>query len=199
MERFYPIASSAQRVHLLAAAGARLIQIRIKGLTEPALSAEIRQAAASCQRYGAELVVNDYWDIALHLGVTSVHLGQSDLDHADLAALRQRQVRLGISTHSQAELDRALSLGPSYVALGPIWPTTTKVMTCPPQGVDRIRQWRAQIGNLPLVAIGGVTLDRAPACLQAGASAVAVVRDVNDHADPGARVQQWFAQLETVA
>jgi thiamine-phosphate pyrophosphorylase len=138
------------------------------------------------------LIVNDYWRLALATGCDFVHLGQSDLDGADLAALRRAGVRLGVSTHDEAELERALSLSPEYVALGPIYPTTLKVMPWAPQGLPRIGAWKRRIGMLPLVAIGGITLARLPELFAAGADVAAVVSDISTAADPQIRVREWL-------
>ena len=122
-----------------------------------------------------------------------MHLGQEDLAGADVAALKAKGLRLGISTHSHEELGIALAAQPDYVALGPIYETRLKVMKWAPQGLDRIADWRRRIGSLPLVAIGGLTPERADAVLEAGADSLAVVTDFVTHADPEARVRQWLA------
>jgi len=121
-----------------------------------------------------------------------VHLGQGDLDGADLAALRRAGVRLGISTHDESELERALALAPDYVALGPIYPTLLKVMPWAPQGLARLGAWKRRVGALPLVAIGGLTLERLPDVFAAGADVAAVVTDIVRAAQPEERVQQWL-------
>ena len=144
-------------------------------------------------------MVNDYWDLAIDTGATFVHLGQTDIDNADLTALRSHGVRLGVSTHSPAELQRALSIDPDYVALGPIYPTTLKQMPWEPQGLDRITEWKQSIGSRPLVAIGGITLERVPLCLSAGADCVAVVSDVIQHPEPEARARAWLLATQAVA
>lgn len=194
--RFYPVVDSEERVRLMADAGARLIQLRIKQPDGPDLRRQVGQAREACAAAGACLVLNDHWQAAIEQRVGFVHLGQEDLDQADLTAIRRAGIRLGISTHSEAELDRALSCAPDYVALGPIWPTTLKVMPWGPQGTGRLGAWKRRIGDTPLVAIGGITLDRAPLCLQAGADAVAVVSDVLAHPDPAARAASWIRALE---
>ena len=122
-----------------------------------------------CRRSGAELVVNDHWRIAIDEGAPWVHLGQGDLDEADIIAVRKAGIRLGISTHDDAELVRAMSFVPDYVALGPIYPTILKAMAFPPQGLETIGVWKRRIGAIPLVAIGGLNVDRAKLCLAAGA------------------------------
>ena len=169
------------------------MQLRIKTSTAAEIRREVRDALAICARQGAQLVVNDYWDIALAEGADFIHLGQGDLDSADLRAIRSKAVRLGVSTHDHAELDRALAANPDYIALGPIFPTTLKEMPWAPQGLERIGEWKQIVGAaMPLVAIGGITLERAPLCLAAGADCVAVVSDVIAHADPASRAALWI-------
>ena len=196
LARFYPIVDSAAWVRRLVPVGVRLIQLRIKQRSVEDVRREIRDALATCARHGAQLVVNDHWEAALAEGADFIHLGQQDLDTADLGAIRARATRLGISTHDHAELDRALSLAPDYIALGPIYPTTLKVMPWAPQGVDRIGEWKRRIGSRPLVAIGGITLAHAARCRAAGADTVAVVSDVVSHPDPVARAAAWIDGMD---
>jgi thiamine-phosphate pyrophosphorylase len=193
LPRVYPIVDSAEWVRRLAPLGVRLVQLRIKDAPEPLLRAEIRAAAACCGAAGVQLIINDHWRLALEAGSDFVHLGQADLDGADVAALRRAGVRLGISTHDEAELERALSLEPDYVALGPIYPTLLKVMPWSPQGLERIGVWKRRIGALPLVAIGGLTLERLPGVFAAGADVAAVVTDIVRSAEPETRTRQWLA------
>ncbi len=193
LPRVYPILDSAAWIERLAPTGVRLVQLRIKEHVDAWVTEEIRRALARCATHGIQLIVNDYWRLALATGCDFVHLGQADLDQADLPALRRAGVRLGISTHDEAELERALSLSPEYVALGPIYPTTLKVMPWAPQGLPRLGAWKRRIGVLPLVAIGGVTLARLPEVFAAGADVAAVVSDIVTATDPQFRVRQWLA------
>ena len=192
LARVYPIVESAEWIARLLPAGARLIQLRIKDRTE-SLREQIRTARELCARAGAQLVLNDYWQLALDEGCDFVHLGQGDLDRADVPALRRAGVRLGVSTHDEAELERALALSPDYVALGPIYPTLLKQMPFPPQGLARITEWKRRIGDRPLVAIGGLTLERLPGVWAAGADCAAVVTDIVRHPDPETRMRAWVA------
>jgi thiamine-phosphate pyrophosphorylase len=192
LPRVYPIVDSAAWIERLAPAGVRLVQLRIKERADAWVTEEIRRALTRCAGHGIQLIVNDYWRLALAAGCDFVHLGQADLDQADLPALRRAGVRLGVSTHDEAELERALGLSPEYVALGPIYPTTLKVMPWAPQGLARIGAWKRRIGALPLVAIGGVTLARLPEVFAAGADVAAVVSDIVTAADPQIRVRQWL-------
>ena len=191
LDPFYLIVDAAAWLERLPPHGARLVQLRIKSDDELLLRAQIRMARALCRRHGAQLVVNDHWRLALEEDCDFVHLGQGDLDSADLPMLRKKNLRLGISTHDEAELERALGLSPDYVALGPIYPTLLKEMPFGPQGLERIGVWKKRIGALPLVAIGGLTPERARLALAAGADSACVVTDVLRHADPEARVAEW--------
>jgi len=193
LARVYPIVDSAAWVSRLVPLGARLIQLRIKEQPQEVVRAEIRAAARVCTRHGAQLVVNDYWQLALDERCDFVHLGQSDLDAADLTALRGAGVRIGISTHDDAELERARALEPHYIALGPIYPTLLKVMPWAPQGLARIGEWKRRIGRIPLIAIGGLTVERLAAVFAAGADSAAVVTDIVRSADPEARLSEWLA------
>ena len=184
LDPFYPIVDSAAWVGRLVGAGARFIQLRIKDATEDHLRSETHHAMTICRRSGAELVINDHWEIAIDSGAEWLHLGQGDLDEADVLAVRKAGIRLGISTHDDAELVRALTFAPDYIALGPIYPTRLKAMAFAPQGLERIGEWKRRIGAIPLVAIGGLTVERAKLCLAAGADIVSVVTDITLNADP---------------
>jgi thiamine-phosphate pyrophosphorylase len=192
LPRIYPIVDSAAWVRRLTAQGVRLVQLRIKDQPAAALRGQIREAHGYCTAAGAQLIVNDHWRLALESGCDFVHLGQQDLDAADLPALRRAGVRVGISTHDDRELERALALAPDYVALGPIYPTLLKVMPWAPQGLARIGEWKRRVGALPLVAIGGLTLERLAGVWAAGADVAAVVTDIVRAANPDARVRQWL-------
>jgi thiamine-phosphate pyrophosphorylase len=193
LDPFYPIVDSAAWVGRLVGAGANFIQLRIKDATEDHLRRETHHAITICRRSGAELVVNDYWEIAIDSGADWIHLGQGDLDEADVGAIRKASVKLGVSTHDEAELERALELEPDYVALGPIYFTRLKAMAVAPQGLERIGEWKRRVGAIPLVAIGGLNVERAKLCLAAGADIVSVVTDITLHPDPEARAREWVA------
>jgi thiamine-phosphate pyrophosphorylase len=193
LDPFYPIVDSAAWVERLTGAGARLIQLRVKDRSDAEIAQETRTALAICAKAGAQLILNDYWRLALDVGADYVHLGQEDLDGADVAALRAGGVRLGVSTHDEAELERALKLKPDYIALGPIYPTILKAMRFAPQGLEKIGEWKRRVGAIPLVAIGGLNVERGRACLEAGADVVSVVTDITLNADPEARTRAWLA------
>jgi thiamine-phosphate pyrophosphorylase len=199
LPRVYPVLDSAAWVRRLAPLGVRLMQLRIKDQPESAVFAQIQQAQACCAAAGAQLIVNDYWQLALRAGCDFVHLGQGDVEGADLKALRRAGVRLGISTHDERELERALALAPHYVALGPIYPTLLKVMPWQPQGLARLSEWKRRVGALPLVAIGGLTLERLPGVFAAGADVAAVVTDIVRDTQPERRTRQWLDAAAAIA
>jgi len=192
LDRFYPIFDSCEWLHRLLPEGIRLVQLRVKDKPEAAVRHEIVHALALCEEYDCQLIVNDYWRIAIEEGADFVHLGQEDLDDADLDAIRAAGVRLGVSTHDHAELERALTLQPDYIALGPIYPTILKSMRWEQQGLGRITEWKELIGDIPLVAIGGFSVERAKGAFEAGADIVAAVTDITLNKDPEARVRAWL-------
>jgi thiamine-phosphate pyrophosphorylase len=193
LDRFYLICGAAGLIERLVPLGVKTVQLRAKGLAPEALRAEALRARDICAAHGATLILNDHWQLALDLGIGWVHLGQEDLDSADVPALRRAGVRFGLSTHDETELERALAHDPAYVALGPIWPTLLKQMKWAPQGLGRVSEWKRRIGALPLVAIGGITPERAPSVLAAGADSAAVVTDIATAPDPEARCREWLA------
>jgi len=192
LPRFYPIFPDVAWLPRMLPLGVRFVQLRVKDMSEAETRAQIRAGLALARRHGAVLVVNDHWRIAIAEGADWVHLGQEDLDAADVPAIRRAGLRIGISTHDRAELDRALALSPDYVALGPVWPTILKQMKWHEQGLERVAEWKRLIGNTPLCAIGGLSVERAPQALAAGADLVSVVTDITLHADPEARVREWL-------
>lgn len=198
LDVFYPIVPDLAWLERLVPLGVRTIQLRLKDAAPEVVRREIGASLEVCARHGCQLIVNDHWRDALGLGADFVHLGQEDLAGADVATLQANTlqaggVRLGISTHSAQELATALAAQPAYVALGPIYETRLKAMPWAPQGLDRIAEWKRRIGALPLVAIGGITPERAGGVLAAGADSVAVITDFFTHPDPEARVEQWLA------
>ncbi|RUV82148.1 thiamine phosphate synthase [Mesorhizobium sp. M5C.F.Ca.IN.020.14.1.1] len=192
LDPFYLIVDSAAWVGRLVPLGVKLVQLRIKDFEEGALRAEIRRAKALCTAHGCQLIVNDYWRLAIEEGCDFVHLGQEDLAAADLPAIKRAGLKLGLSTHDHAELETALAAGPDYVALGPIYPTILKKMKWAPQGLARIAEWKALVAPLPLVAIGGLNPARLQGVLGGGADAAAVVTDITLNSDPEARTREWI-------
>ncbi len=192
LDPFYPIFDSAAWCERMVPLGIKLVQLRIKDRPEAELRAEIRAARDICAAHDCQLIINDYWKLAIEEGCDFIHLGQEDLDDADLDAIQKAGLKLGISSHDEAELDRALALKPAYIALGPVYPTILKKMKWHEQGVERVGQWKNTVGNIPLVGIGGMNVERAPGVFKAGADIVSVVTDITLNPDPKARVRQWI-------
>ena len=187
---FYPVVHDAAWVQRLLDWGVRTVQLRCKatGHTPAEIEREVRAAVEAGNNVpGAQVFINDHWQLALAAGAYGVHLGQEDLDTADIDALRSAGLRLGLSTHTPAELARAKAVQPSYLAIGPIYPTTLKVMPYEPVGLAQLKEWAALAAPYPVVAIGGISLDRLPgvlACLNGGNDGVAVVSAVTLADDP---------------
>ncbi|WP_420863673.1 thiamine phosphate synthase [Algirhabdus cladophorae] len=193
LDRFYPIFDSAAWIERLVPLGIKLVQLRIKDQSEGALRREIRRAKLACDDHNCTLVINDYWRLAIEENCSFIHLGQEDLDQADVIQIRSEGLKLGLSTHDKAELARALACQPDYLALGPIYPTILKKMKWHEQGVEKLTTWKAMVGDTPLVAIGGMSVERARGAFEAGADCVAAVTDITLNPDPEARVRAWLA------
>jgi thiamine-phosphate pyrophosphorylase len=193
LDPFYLIVDSAQWIERLVPLGVKLVQLRIKEQPEVSIRRQIREAKAICAAHRCQLIVNDYWRLAIEEGCDFIHLGQEDLADADLMAIRTSGLKLGVSTHDHAELEEALGAAPDYVALGPIYPTILKRMPWTPQGLERIGEWKARLGSTALVAIGGLSVERGVRALEAGARSAAVVTDITRNSDPETRTLEWLA------
>jgi thiamine-phosphate pyrophosphorylase len=198
-DRFYPVVDSVAWVARLAKFGVGTVQLRAKELDDGAALQIVTDALAATKDTPTKLVVNDYWRAAIVAGAKHLHLGQEDLAEADLDAIRDAGVTLGISTHDDQELETALRAKPDYIALGPIFPTTLKSMRFAPQGIAKITEWKNRIGDIPLVAIGGIKLEQAAAIFAAGADSIAVVSDITQNADPDSRVRDWLGDSAKAA
>ncbi len=198
LDVFYPIVPDTAWARRLVPLGVRTLQLRYKGEDPREIRREIAESLELCIAHDCQLIVNDHWQAAIEVGADFIHLGQEDLAAADLATIKAAGARLGISTHDEPELAIALAAEPDYVALGPVWETKLKVMKWAPQGLARVGAWKQKIGNLPLCAIGGITPERAPEVLAAGADCVAVITDFFTHSDPEARVRQWLKWADGV-
>lgn len=192
LDRFYPIFDSLPWLQRTLPLGVKLVQLRIKDMPEAKVLPIAQAARTLCRQHGATLVLNDYWQVAIEAGCDWLHLGQEDLDTADLPAIRREGIKLGVSTHDHAELDRALSLSPDYVALGPVYPTILKKMKWNQQGLERVTEWKGLIGDIPLIAIGGMSIERAAGAFAAGADVVSAVTDITLNADPEGRTRAWL-------
>jgi len=191
LDRFYLIIDNTENLEFFLQAGVRCIQLRIKDKSMEECRTEIRVAKKLCSQFDCRLIINDYWQLALEEGCDFVHLGQEDLTGADIPGLKKAKIKIGISTHDKAELAIALSHEPDYIALGPIYATLLKKMPWRPQGLEKLQRWKNAIGDIPLVAIGGFTPDRAAGAFDHGADSVCVVTDVLQHDDPVERSREW--------
>ncbi|MCO6188547.1 thiamine phosphate synthase [Rhizobium sp. L1K21] len=194
LDPFYLIVDSADWIERLVPLGVKLVQLRMKDKPAREIHAHVARAKTVCAEHGCQLIINDHWQLAIEEKCDFIHLGQEDLKSADLRAISDAKLKLGISTHDADELAIALSAKPDYVALGPIYPTILKKMKWAPQGLEKIRTWKREIAPLPLVAIGGLNPDRLTGAFESGADSAAVVTDITLNSDPEARTREWLAQ-----
>jgi hydroxymethylpyrimidine kinase / phosphomethylpyrimidine kinase / thiamine-phosphate diphosphorylase len=188
----YPIVNNSSWLEKLLPLGISTAQLRIKkDNNEKQIEEEIIRSIEIARRYSCRLFINDHWQLAIKHNAYGVHLGQEDLDTANIDELLKSGIRLGISTHSYAEVARALAYKPSYIAIGPIYSTSTKAMHWQPQGLENLKRWRRSL-PYPLVAIAGITLERLPAVIEAGADGVAVIKDILNDQDPIAKAKGWL-------
>jgi len=186
----YPVVDTLEWLALVLEQGVTTTQLRIKDANDKDLRKKIQQAIALGEQYGAQVFINDYWQLAIELGAYGVHLGQEDIEVADLSAIQQAGLRLGISTHGYFEIMRAFNLKPSYIALGHIFPTVTKDMPSQPQGLTRLGQYVELInGAYPTVAIGGINAERLPKVKATGVDSIALVTAITRADDPKAATQ----------
>ncbi len=184
----YPLVDSIDWIGKLLPLGVSTIQLRIKNKSLPELETIIQKSVELAKQYQARLFINDYWEFAIKYGAYGVHLGQEDLDKADLKKIHEANLRLGVSTHSPAEIERVLRFEPSYLAFGPIFLTQTKDMTFEPQGLEKINYWVRQL-PYPIVAIGGINKERLKDVLATGVSGIAMIAAIKEAEDPIALTQ----------
>ncbi|MBT1062619.1 thiamine phosphate synthase [Bowmanella sp. Y26] len=192
----YPVVDSLEWLEKLLGWGVRTLQLRIKQALTPELEEQIAKAVALGRQANARLFINDHWQLAIKLGAYGVHLGQEDLQQADLAAIYQAGLRLGISTHGYAEIQRARALKPSYIALGHIFPTRTKDMPSKPQGVARLAHYVRLLKGMPTVAIGGISLERVEAVAATGVGSIAMVTAITEASNPEQVVKDLLARWQ---
>ncbi|TAK76057.1 MAG: thiamine phosphate synthase, partial [Gammaproteobacteria bacterium] len=190
----YPIVNNSQWVEKLLSLGVTTIQLRIKDKLGEELEDEIKKSIQIAKQYQARLFINDYWELAIKHQAYGVHLGQEDLKIAEIEKIYQAGLRLGISTHCYYEVARAHTFRPSYLACGPIFPTTSKIMAFAPQGIDRLSRWQRTLNSYRWVAIGGINLKNIPAILKSGADGVALISAITQAKYPE-KVTQQFLQL----
>lgn len=190
----YPVVDTVEWIARLLEASVKTLQLRVKDLPDEEVEPAIIEAIALGKKYQARLFINDYWRLAVKHQAYGVHLGQEDLDTADLQAIYQAGLRLGVSTHDDAELARAVAVNPSYIALGHIFPTQTKDMPSAPQGLAELTRHIKQLdGSFPTVAIGGISIERAPSVLDCGVGSIAVVSAITQAADWRAATAELLA------
>ena len=192
LDKFYPIFETSDWLERLLPIGIKLVQLRIKDKSKREVQNEIKKAKLLCYNFNTQLVINDYWEIAIDENCDFVHIGQEDLVDCDIKKLKSYNIKIGISTHDQKELNTALLHEPDYIALGPIYPTILKKMKWSQQGVSKLLEWKNQIDKIPLVAIGGMTPSRSVKAFNYGADIVSAVTDITLNEDPEARVKEWL-------
>lgn len=186
----YPVVDSVVWIERLLSARVRTLQLRIKDKRDDEVEADVIAAIDLGRRYQARLFINDYWRLAIKHDAYGVHLGQEDLQGTDLQAIRAAGLRLGVSTHDDMEIDVALAAKPSYIALGHVFPTQTKQMPSAPQGLAQLARHIARLADYPTVAIGGISLERAPDVLATGVGSIAVVSAITAADDWQAATRQ---------
>ena len=192
----YAVLPDAAWVGRMAQAGVPTVQLRFKSDDAAAVQREVDIAVEAVRGTGARLFINDHWQAAIRAGAYGVHLGQEDIDDADLHAIRSEGLRLGLSTHGYAEMLRVDRLNPSYIAMGAVYPTNLKVMPTAPQGPGRLAAYARLMRDHTLVAIGGIDEARLPEVLASGVGSVAVVRALVAAAQPEAVAAKWQALIE---
>jgi thiamine-phosphate pyrophosphorylase len=177
----YPVLPSAEWVEQVLDHGVKTAQLRRKTTNSADLQQEIERSVAAGVKHDAQLFINDHWREAIKAGAYGVHLGQEDVETADLNAIAEAGLRLGLSTHGYYEMLKAMHFKPSYLALGAVFPTTTKVMPTAPQGLSRLARYVQLFdGIVPLVAIGGVNGSVLRQIISTGVGSAAVVRAVTE-------------------
>ena len=185
LPKIYPITdrrisglSHLEQVRRLIAGGATLVQLRDKTSSALEFYADAKQAVEFAQTHGVKVIVNDRADIALAVGADGVHLGQDDLPVPDARALLGPDSIIGVSTHSLEQAESAVQLPIDYLAIGPIFETPTKSDPDPVIGLDGLKGVRAVANLSPLVAIGGISLDRVEKVIECGADSVALISNI---------------------
>lgn len=194
----YAVLPDAAWVGRMARAGVPTVQLRFKSDDTNAIQREVQAAVEAVRGTDARLFINDHWQAAIAAGAYGVHLGQEDMDVADLAAIRAAGLRLGLSSHGYAEMLRADRVSPSYIAMGAVFPTTLKRMATAPQGAGRLQAYARLMRDYPLVAIGGIDASKLPDVLASGVGSVAVVRAITGAENPEAATAQLQSQMTTL-
>jgi len=173
--------------------GARIVQLRHKDTSSANFLELADEIVRQARVRGGAVIINDRADIAKLSGADGVHVGQEDLTVVDARRVVGESAIVGVSTHDEAQIAAAAASSASYIAVGPIFETATKATGYAARGLALVR--RAAVTGKPVVAIGGITLDRAAEVVEAGAASVAVISDLLDGGDPEARVRAYVARL----
>ena len=190
----YPVVDSAEWLSRILPCGVTTIQLRVKNLSGVALEKEIQQSIEIATQYNCRLFINDYWQLAIKFKAYGVHLGQEDLCTADLNAIHQAGLRLGISTHCHYEVARAHRYKPSYIACGPVYHTNTKQMPWVPHGLKGFAYWR-ELLSYPLVAIGGINESRIENLKSLSPDGIAMITAITLAKDPQATTRKFAQQI----
>ena len=182
----YPIVDNLEHLAAMLDAGAQILQLRIKSPSlTPEIGKQIRQAVEMGRNYpDCQLFINDYWQAAIDEGAWGVHLGQEDLLPANLDAIAKAGLRLGVSSHAYWEVARALTIKPSIVACGPVFPTRVKAMPWIAQGTDNLRYW-VNLIPYPVIGIGGVNAENLPQIHATGCASASVIAAITTDPNPG--------------
>ncbi|NHO88696.1 thiamine phosphate synthase [Pseudoteredinibacter isoporae] len=195
----YPVVDRYQWLERLLPLGIHTIQLRIKDLDGQALKEEIEKSIALARESNCRLFINDHWELAIEMGAYGIHLGQEDLDKADLRAISQAGLRLGISNHTHFELIRCLAINPSYIACGPVFATQSKDMPWIPHGLNGLRYWCESLmsfQNRPLVAIGGINRENISEVAQCGSSGIALISAITEAESPEKATRELLQMIE---
>ncbi|MGN1394426.1 MAG: thiamine phosphate synthase [Succinivibrionaceae bacterium] len=197
----YPVVDSSAWVSKLCKSGVKIVQLRIKQpKNKEFLIKEIKKSVAIGKKYKAKVFIDDYWELAIEHNAYGVHLGQEDLCTADLLKIKLAGLRLGISTHGYAEIARSLMVKPSYIALGHIFPTNSKVMPSLPQGTKRLAQYVSLLkGTYKTVAIGGIKLDNLDSVLDTEVDSVAVITAITEAENYDETIKIWLQKVNKIS
>jgi len=191
----YPIVDSFTWLEKLLPTGVTTFQLRIKNKNDIGLENEIQKSIVLAKRYNARLFINDYWELAIFYGAYGVHLGQSDLDHADIGKICHAGLRLGLSSYCDEEVARAHALKPSYLACGPVFPTTSKIIPFAPQGIEQLKRWQRTL-DYPLVAIGGINSNNLADVIATKVNGIAIISAITQAEDPIATTLKFLTLLK---
>lgn len=190
----YPIVDSINWLTQLYQWGVTTVQLRVKSESQIVLETLISKAQALAQFHQTNLVINDHWQLAIKYHAQIVHLGQQDLLTADITAIKKAGIKIGISTHNQKEIDKALKCQPDYIAFGPIYHTDTKVMPYRLKGCDKLRDCCQRV-DCPVVAIGGINRKNIVDVINTGVSGIAMISAITQAQDPRANVNYFLQQI----